>query len=312
MTPSFLAPAPPSIAIEIASRRVTVAEVRTSGGQTAVSAHASESLPGDAVTPALSGTNISNPAGVADALRRAFERAGLGSPRRAALIVPDTIARVSLLPFEQPPARPAELDQLIRWQLRKSTPFPLEEARVEHVLANTQDRGATFAAIVARQDVLAQYEAVTAAAGVHAGIVDLASFNVMNAVMASGGVPAGDWLLVCLPPEGTTIAILRGTSLLFYRHRTTIDEEPLSALVHQTAMYHEDRLGGTTFERVLVSGAALAGEGDRIRREIGERLGVAVEPVDVRSAAPARERLSIGPDMLDALAGPVGVLMRER
>ncbi len=145
---------------------------------------------------------------------------------------------------------------------------------------------------------------MTAAAGVHAGIVDLASFNVMNAVVAArgasrrpsaariAGASRGDWLLVCLAHEGTTIAILRGEQLMFYRHRASIDEEPLSALVHQTAMYHEDRLGGSAFARVWLCGAALADVGaERVRREIGDRLGVAAETVDVRPAGePAGSR----------------------
>jgi len=265
------------------------------------------------VTPAPVGANIANPKLVADALRRAVQQAGLGSARRAALIVPDGIARVSLLRFEQVPAKPAELDQLIHWQLKKSTPFPLDEAKVEHVVANVQDGVSTYAATVVRRDVLAQYEAVAADAGIHTGIVDIASFNVMNAVIGARTAPAGDWLLVCLAHEGTTIAILRGSQLMFYRHRAALEEESLSSLVHQTAMYHEDRLGGSKFSKVWLCGAALAGLGaERARREIGDRLGVAAENVDIRPAASLRDRIAAGPEVLDALAAPVGILLRER
>ena len=94
-----------------------------------------------------------------------------------------------------------------------------------------------MAGVVSRRDVVAEYEAVAAAVGIHAGIVDLASFNVMNAIVGVGGQVAGDWLLVHLAAEATTLAILRGDQLMFYRHRTAVDEEPLGALVHQTAMY---------------------------------------------------------------------------
>jgi Tfp pilus assembly PilM family ATPase len=324
----WLAPTPPTVAIEIASRRVTVVELASLRARPMVAGHASETLPAGAVTPALTGPNVADPPLVGEAVRRALERAGVAATRRAALIVPDSVARVSLIHFDQVPARPAELDQLIRWHLRKATPFPLDDTTVEHVLASANGGGATYAAIVARRDVLAQYEAVASAAGVHAGVVDLASFNVMNALMASDAAPAGDgpaasasppaapradWLLVCLAHEGTSIAILRGHDLLFYRHRAAIDEEPLSALVHQTAMYHEDRLGGRSFARVWISGAALAGvDAERTRREIGERLGLAAETVDVRSSVELRDRIGAGAEVLDTLAAPVGVLVRER
>ena len=310
--PAWLAPAPPPVAIEIACQRVTVAGITATGGRLRLSAHASEGLPAGAVTPGLSGPNVGQPAVVTTALRRAFERAGLGAPRRAALVVPDAIARVSLLHFDHVPPRPADLDQLVRWQIRKSTPFPLEEAAVQHLVAHAREGGATLAAVVARRDVIAQYEAVADAAGVHAGIVDLASFNVMNAVFAGGAAPAGDWLLVCLAHEGTTIAILRGADLMFYRHRAAVDQEPLSALVHQTAMYHEDRLGGSTFARIALAGAALAADDvNRLQRELRELLGIAAEPVDIRHAVELSDRVALGPDALDALAAPVGVLVRE-
>jgi Tfp pilus assembly PilM family ATPase len=303
---------PPTVAIEIATRRITVAEIHGSGAQASVSACASETLPADAVQPSLTGVNIANPGLVADALRSAISKAGLRTPSRAALVVPDGTARVSLLPFEQLPGRAADLEQLIRWQLKKSMPFPLDEAQVSQFIASTNGTASTIAAVVSRRDVIAQYEAVTSAVGIHAGIVDLASFNVMNAVMASNAAADGDALLVCLAAEGTTLAILRGDQLMFYRHRTAVDEEPLSALVHQTTMYHEDRLGGAQFGRIWICGASFTHGTADLRIEMGEQLRMEAQAVDVRAAAALKGRVDATPELLDALAAPVGVLIRER
>jgi Tfp pilus assembly PilM family ATPase len=308
---SWLAAAtPPTVAIEIASRRVTVVGIAFSSGRPTVAGYASEGLPDGSVQPALSGPNILDPAVVTGALRRALEQSGLGSPRRAALVIPDSMARVSLLTFEQVPSRSEELDQLVQWQVRKSTPFALEDAQVSYFPTGAHGGVTTLAAVVARRDVVAEYEAVVAAAGIHAGIVDLASFNVMNAIVGAGAAADGDWLLVHLAAEATTIAILRGSQLMFYRHRTAVDEEPLGALVHQTAMYHEDRLGGSAFERVWLSGGGNGAEG--VRTEIAARLGVAVETLDIRNAPAAGHRLDISIELVDALTAPVGVLIREQ
>jgi Tfp pilus assembly PilM family ATPase len=305
---SWLAPTPPTVAIEIASRRLTV--VALAPQAPTISAYASEPLPEGAVIPAPSGINIAQADAVIATLQRALEHAGLGGTRRAALVVPDSVARVSLLHFDQAPARAQELDQLVRWQLKKGTPFPLEEALVTHAQTLPDAGGLSVAAVVARRDVVTQYEAVAAALGIHAGVVDLASLDVMNAIVAAGASVAGDWLLVHLAAEATTMAILRGSALLFYRHRAAVDEESLSALVHQTAMYHEDRLGGRTFERVWLCGAGRAA--DDARWQISSRLGVPVEAVDVRPAADLRDQAAASPDVLDALAAPVGLLIRER
>jgi Tfp pilus assembly PilM family ATPase len=312
MSRLLLASTPPTVAIEIASRRLTVVEVTGTGSSRAVSAYASEPLVSEAVMPALVGPNIPNVGVVADALRRALDRAGLRSPRRAALIVPDSVARVSLVSFEHLPAKASDVDQLISWQLKKAMPFPIEEAQVSHFDVHVEPNSHTVAAVVARKDVLAQYEAVTSAVGIHAGLVDLASFNVMNAVLTPGAAASTDTLVVCLAAEATTLAILRGTDLMFYRHRATLDDEPLSALVHQTAMYHEDRLGGSKFSRVFLCGGALAGGAAQFQLGIADRLGVSAEPVDIRIGAALRDRIAVTPEVLDALAAPVGVLLRER
>jgi hypothetical protein len=160
--------------------------------------------------------------------------------------------------------------------------------------------------------VIAEYEAVAAAAGVHAGIVDLASLNIMNAVIGAGAASASDWLLVSMAPEATTLTIGRGQDLMFYRHRAVGGDESLSVLVHQTAMYHEDRLGGSRFARVWLCGGGTGREADQAKVEIQKHLGVPVESVDVRPAAELAGRITASTDVLDALAAPVGVLVRDR
>lgn len=308
--PSWLAAAPPTVAVEIASHRITVVGVASSSTGLVVSGQASEALPDGAVVPALSGMNIPQPGVVVDALTRALQRAGLGGTRRAALVIPDSAARVTLLPLEHVPSRPSDLDQLVRWQLRKATPFSIDEAQVSYFTASRTGTTTTLAAVVSRRDAIAEYESITAAAGIHAGIVDLASFNVMNAIAGAAAPAEGDWLLVHLAAEATTLAILRRGELLFYRHRTSVDEEPLGALVHQTAMFHEDRLGGSAFARVVISGSGRAT--DAVRAEISRRLGVNATAVDIRVAAGLPDHVEASADLLDALAAPVGILVRER
>ncbi len=304
----WLTPVPPSVAIAIASRRITVVEVPSPG--TTVRAYAGEGVPEGAIVPALTGVNIVEPDVVRAAIKRALDRAGLGAVRRAAMVVPDSVARVSLLTFEQVPTRPQDLEQLIQWQLRKALPYPIEEAVVSHFPAASGEGRLSVAAVVARRDVLAQYEGVLNELGVHAGVVDLASFNVINAVFAAGGPDGKDWLVIHMTPEATTLAILRGESLMFYRQRAHADDEPLGSLVHQTAMYHEDRLGGGGFGRVWLSGAGP--RVDEARLEISRRLNVPVESVDVRPAAEVDGLDAASTEVLDALAAPVGILVRER
>jgi type IV pilus assembly protein PilM len=324
---SFLRVHPPSIGVEVTADRVTVVSVERDARGVVVAGHATETLPPGAVLPGLNAANVQEPNAAGEALRRALERAGARG-HRAALIIPDAVARVSLVGFETVPARAEDLDQLIRWQARKSVPFPIETAQVSWTPGARRDTGHEFIVTMARRDLIEEYEALATRAGLYPGIVDLATFNLVNAVLAEpapgGGpwtadlgagaaAPSSDWLLVNLTRGDATLAIIRGSDLIFFRNRTTAGDETLEDLVHQTAMYHEDRLGGGRFARVIVAGmAAVAGqEAEASRRQIEGRMGVPLERIDPRGVATLRDRISAGPDLLEALAAPLGVLVRE-
>ena len=303
--------------MEIARHRVSAATIAARDGGLAVTAHALESLPSGAVMPALNGQNISDPKAVAAALRRVFERMGV-QPKRVALAIPDSVAKVSLLRFEKVPTRARDLEELVKWQVRKAAPFRLEDAQLTYMPSLTAADGSTeFIVVMARKDIIREYEAVCEGAGAQAGIVDLATFNVINAQLAGPQRPTDDWLLVHVTHEDATMAILRGDALVFFRNRIADGETGLADMVHQTAMYYEDRLSGSGFGRVvLAGGGSPAAEGGRdadyLRRALEQRLGTKVDAVDPRQAATLMDRITVNSELLDALAPLVGLLARDR
>ena len=304
----------PSVAVELASTRVSAASLELRAGRPVVAAHAVEPLPAGALVPSLTAANLHDRAAVLAALERVFDRLG-GRPRRVALVVPDLTAKVSFVKFEQVPARRSDLDQLVRWQVRKTAPFPIDEAMVSHSPGLGAPDGQEFVVSLARRAVVEEYEGLCADAGTQAGVVDLATFNVVNVVLAGSPRHTSDWLLVNVTPESASIAILRGEHLIYFRNRGPDSDGSLADLVHQTAMYYEDRLGGGGFERVLLAGSATGGSGQAVevgeaRRSLQERLTRPVESVDPRPAADLRDRISAAPALLDALAPLVGLLLR--
>jgi len=305
----------PGVAVEIAANRVSAASLERRGGRAVVAAHVAELLPDGALVPSLPATNTPDRAVVMTALNRVLER--LGRPRRVGLVVPDVIAKVSLVRFEQVPARVQDLDQLVRWQVRKTAPFPIEDAQVSYVRGLRAPDGQEFIVSLARRSIVEEYEGLCAEAGAHAGLVDLATFDVINAVLAGTMAPAGDWLLVNVAADSASIAILRGPHLIFFRNRAAETEGTLADLVHQTAMYYEDRLKGGGFVRVILAGAAgvggrSGGDLDQARRSLEERLTTPVDTVDPRAAAALTDRISASPVLLDTLAPLVGLLLRDR
>ena len=304
----------PAVAVEIASGRVSAASLEWRDGRPVVAAHAVELLPDGALVPSLTSTNAHDRAAVVGALSRLLDQ--VGRPRRIGLILPDVVAKVSIVRFEQVPAKTQELDQLVRWQVRKSAPFPIEDAQVSYVAGLRADDGHEFVVSLARRDVIQEYEALCAHAGAHAGLVDLATLNVINAVLAGAGAPAGDWLLVNIAPDYTSIALLRGPHLIFFRNRAAETDGTLADLVHQSAMYYEDRLKGAGFSRVILAGASAAGarpadDIDQLRRSLEDRLRTPIESVDPRTAAALTDRITAAPALLDALTPLVGLLLRD-
>jgi type IV pilus assembly protein PilM len=310
--PSVLTSPPPSVGVEIASDRVSAVSVVRQGQGWAIGAYGTERLPAGVVTPALNAVNVHDGPALAAAVRSAFDKLG-SRPRRVGLVIPDTAAKVSLLRFEKIPASTADLDQLIHWQMRKAAPFKHEDAQLSWAAAAPQPGGGReYLVTLARRDVIDMQ--ACADAGANAGVVDLASLNLINTTLASSADTAADCLVVHVAPDYATLAIVRDRNLIFFRTRQLETEGDLADLVHQTAMYHEDRLGGARFGRVVLAGTSTHGgeAGDRVRRGLEERIGAKVDVLDFRGIAGMRDRISAGPELLDALAPAVGVVLRER
>lgn len=314
--PRWLSHRPPSAAVEINIRRVTAAVVAEQGGTRVLSSYAGEPLPPGAVEPALNAPNVHDAAALTAAIRSVLDRL-TSRPKRIALVLPDIVGKLSLVRFEKIPAKAQDLDQLIRWQVRKAAPFKIEDAQVSWVPGIALPGGGReYVVTVARRDIIESYERACEAAGAYAGIVDLATVNLINAVLGTEGraVPASDWLLVHTASDYSTLAVIRGPDVIFFRTRPSERDDDLADLVHQTAMYHEDRLGGGGFARVVLAGASLRGAdvAERFRRELEARVGTSVEALDFRGAVALRDRIAAAPELLDSLAPAIGVILRER
>ena len=305
---------PPDVAVEIDHTHVAAARIGWRGSEAIITAHTSEPLAPGVVVPGLAALNIPDVPALSQVVARVLSQLGGSKPSRVSLIVPDTVAKVSLIKLEKVPAKAADLEEIVRWQVRKTAPFPIEQAVLSLSPGARSDDGASeFVVTLARADVMHQYEQACTMAGVHAGLVDLSTFGVINTVLAGPSAPSGDWLLVHVTDTYLSLAVVRDHALLYFRNRSEEEEGSVADLIHQTAMYYEDRLSGGGFARVLIAGnARLPGGGDAVRKGLEERLRAPVEVVDPRGTASLQDRITASPELLDVLAPLVGLLMRER
>jgi type IV pilus assembly protein PilM len=312
---SWFSSPPPSVAVEIGAGRVTAVVLGTVDGAPAVTAQATERLPDGLVAPSLTTPNLTDKAAVAAAVARVLQSVGV-SRGRVAVVVPDGAAKVSVVRFEKVPSKAEDLAQLVRWQVRKSVPFPPEQSQVSWTPGVADANGVDYVVTVARQDIVADYEQAVAAAGVQVGLVDLATFNLMNLLLAGDPAAArGDWLLVNVTPDASTMLIVRDGALLLFRHRPIDGDGSLADLGHQTSMYYEDRLNGQGLARAVLAardlGAGTLGDLQALGQALEQRLGKAVVEIDPRALVRIAAESTSGGERA-AIAAPIGILLRER
>jgi type IV pilus assembly protein PilM len=217
---SWLASPPPSIAVEVTATRVVAVALDAHGGRHSIASHAMETLAEGVATPALNAANVHDGAALTTAVRSVLANLSMRG-KRIALVLPDSAAKVSLVRFEKVPAKLQDLEQLIRWQVRKAAPFRIEDAQVSWQEAVVLPGGGReYLVTVARRDIIESYERVCDAVGVHAGIIDIVSLNLVTAVLATQpAAGTGDWLLVHAVADATTLLVVRNGRLIFYRTR---------------------------------------------------------------------------------------------
>lgn len=310
--PAWLQTPPPTLGLHLDTHRVTAVLVDRDAASPLIRQVASAPLPPGALVPSLTGHNILQSSVVVQAVGGLLDQMG-GRHRRVALAIPDTAAKVSLLPFEELPANTRDLEQLIRLQLRKTVPFPVEDAQVTWAQGGRQEGVTTLVVTAMRRDIVGEYEAVCSAAGLHAGTVDLATFNVMNLALIAGGPGGlpGDTLLVHVTATYASIALMRDGALIFFRTRHADATEPVADVVHQTRMFYEDRLSGRGFARVLLVASADVPEREALARNLGTLFEAPVSPLLVDGVIAFGDRVTATDRVVGQIAAPTGIVLRE-
>lgn len=254
----FLEPDRPSVAIEVRASSVGVLRVRRDKRRLAVGAAAVLELPPGTVSLSLTQPNIADVPRFAQAVRGALERAGILGGARVALVLPDTAARVSLVPAVEVPSRKAaEVDELLRFRLRKSIPFEVREARLAYATAGATAAD-TIVVATAFAPVVAQYEEACRALGLEPGLVEIAGLALARAAFPPASL--GDGLLVNWEEGYVTLILARsGWPVLLRTLSGAAVAAPADVVreVSSTLIYYRERLGGSGITSAFVRSAVI-------------------------------------------------------
>jgi type IV pilus assembly protein PilM len=162
--PKWLSDPPPDHVFEISEHALTGVSPRSPDRQNR------ERLKERGLTASPSLPNILRPQLYRDALARVAMANG---SRRltAALVIPDYAVRMAILDFEEFPVREEERISLLRFRLRKTVPFHIEEARVAYSIQDSRPGHVEILAVAIASPILREYESIFVEAGHRVGLV---------------------------------------------------------------------------------------------------------------------------------------------
>jgi hypothetical protein len=100
--------------------------------------------------------------------------------KRAAVVVPSGWTRSYLLKFDDLPRKDAEIDQVVRWRLKKLLPVQASDLRISLVPVASDGDGRTLLCMVGVDRALAAVESAFAEVGVHPGMITTRAFALTN------------------------------------------------------------------------------------------------------------------------------------
>ncbi len=251
---SWIAEPPPDHLFEITERSIAGVSPRQPGQAR------QQILPERSLTVSPSAPNVVKPALFQEAVPHVSNPAP-AKRMTAALVVPDYATRMGVLDFEQFPAGEDERSALIRFRLRKTVPFPIDEAQVAYSIQLEEAKRFEVLAVAVARPILTEYETLLTDFGYRVGLVMPSSIAALPLCFSSD---PGMTLLA--KSAGTTLSLL-----LFEQGRVrlvrcldlaegegeqdpeTHTQDTLLNLFQQTVAYAEDQLGARV-ARLLLCG----------------------------------------------------------
>ncbi len=319
-----LPPRYPDVAVEIAPERITAVRIAADRKTRTVAIRACETreLPEGAIEPSLTRPNVLVLEPVTAALESALSAIG-AADTRVSVLIPDHVARASLLSFTSLPRTRRELADLVRFRMAKSLPFKPEEAAMDlEILTGAghaaAPAGATVLAVFLHRAILEQYEGLLTAAGFWPGLVGLSTlelYNLFRRHLEGRKLPDKDALFLNVTPHYLALLIFRGDDLIFYRCKPHPPgtEEVVTGLRREIytslAFYQEKLLGRGVGRAFLRSTGVPLGS---LREAVAGEAGCEAETLDLLGVVPAGEGVVLDAESSARAAAAAGAIVGRR
>jgi type IV pilus assembly protein PilM len=245
----------PPLALEITPERVAAARFGRTG---ALDGYAVETLPQGAIVPSAVESNIGNPAQVKMAVSNACARLK-AKDEIIALILPDPVIRVFVQHFDEFPRSTQEAEPMLRWKLKKSVPFEVDETLISFMRQSPREDGVDIVTALARLRIVREYESLAEGLELRPGVVLSSSLAAIT--LLDDHKPT---LLARVSENSLTTAIVREGVLCGYRctelpaQGLELTPQMLLEEIYPVAAYYQDTW------REGVQAVTLTGLGSRL------------------------------------------------
>jgi Tfp pilus assembly PilM family ATPase len=265
----YFQPTLPPVACEISSSFVSVVRLNAKRPP-AIDRFAVEPVSPGLISPSLTRPIVTSASDLLSLLKSAFAKADLKTSR-ISLAIPDSCAKVTIHQFDSLPGSESEREQLLKWKLKKTLPFNVEDSHLSFLEQKTHDGKHVVVTANIHLAVLAQLEAVFESLGMQVGYITLASFAAFEVLARQDPeVLLKSVLFVRAHASEVSSLIVRQGSVVFFRH-TNHDTENSSELenaftkareggleqlyeeIHPCLMYYQDKLSNSAIEKVYIA-----------------------------------------------------------
>lgn len=234
-----------------------------------------------------------------DVFKAILPKIGNGGPQtraKAALAIPDYATRMAVLDFEEFPADEQQRIALVKFRLRKSVPFPIDEAQLScYVQVNSEAQsGVEVLAVAIARPILEEYEQVLRQQGFQVGVVVPSS---LAALALCPREPEGLTLFARAAGMILSLVLLEQNHLRLVRCIDLSSETEIEAgivavttLLQQTVAYAEDELGQRVRRLVL---CGFGGHANSIGAMFQDEFGLTWEPLRSRFGAVSQENAGL-------------------
>ena len=227
----------PHLAVEFTPEQVAAVRFSRKGS---LDGYFVESLPKGALVPSAIEPNIANPIAVKAAVASVCRKLD-AKDEDVALLVPDPVIRVFVQHFEDFPRSSDEVIPMLRWKLKKSVPFEVDETLLSYMRQPPRTDGVDVVTAIARLRIIKEFEALLEDLSLRPGVVLSSTLSAIS--LLDDQKPT---LLARVSGTSLTTAIVREGVLAGYRctelpaNSETVSPQVLIEEIFPLAAYYQD------------------------------------------------------------------------